>query len=241
MSNNTNTNTSSSLPIGWDNRHNQMSEKDIMLGGAAATKFASATATANITNNNNAYANEDAAAMTYKNSEDVRAFYRKKIEAQEQQQQEQQQNDSTSTSTTTTSVPIGWENRQKIKQMETQQQQGVFSNSNSRHQPPPDFTAGNRHQMSMQMQKPMQGTPPTIPEQAPLTPATLSTTGNNNNTASTTTYATAEEMLVSVTTHTLNNMAQALEQNPIALTTQNRTHFAKAMQRAMNAIANCKH
>ena len=27
------------LPVGWDDRHNQMSEKDIKLGGMAAKSF----------------------------------------------------------------------------------------------------------------------------------------------------------------------------------------------------------
>jgi ribosomal protein L12E/L44/L45/RPP1/RPP2 len=93
-------------PIGWDNRHNQMSEKDIMLGGAAATKFA----------NKNSYADDSPENMTYRTSEQVKAFYMKKIEDEIMEQEQQQQVAQAGAGSSV--PPLGWEHRQKEKESE---------------------------------------------------------------------------------------------------------------------------
>jgi hypothetical protein len=106
----------SNIPVGWGKRKNQMSEHDMKLGGDAATKFA----TKGIYRNG---------AETYKSSDEVKAFYMMKIEQAEQQQQEQQQHKEVV-------VPTGWEDRQKIRDVEAKQY-GVFARS----QPAPSSAA----------------------------------------------------------------------------------------------------
>lgn len=88
-----------SLPVGWGERKNQMSEKDIQLGGDAATKFAQP----------NAYSNAE--SPIYQTSEQVRAYYYQK-------QQDKQQ----------LSLPVGWEGREKLRQFE-QEHYSVNENS----------------------------------------------------------------------------------------------------------------
>jgi hypothetical protein len=112
---------SSNLPIGWDNRNNQMSEHDIMLGGDAANKFSSSS---------NVYQDND--TIEYQNSEQVKAFYMNKI-AQEEAAAAAATKDDTSSSTT----PIGWESRQAQRDVQAKQF-GVFAkNSNNNNAPPP--------------------------------------------------------------------------------------------------------
>lgn len=91
----------SSLPPGWGDRNNQMSEKDMKLGGAAATKFASRSHTA--------YGNGDDA---YKTSDQVREFYNKKREEE--------------AAAASSVVPDGWEDRQKQRLTEAKQY-GAFA------------------------------------------------------------------------------------------------------------------
>mmetsp|Transcript_20823 Transcript_20823/g.30828 ORF Transcript_20823/g.30828 Transcript_20823/m.30828 type:complete len:177 (-) Transcript_20823:214-744(-) len=97
----------SSLPLGWEDRNNQMSEHDMKLGGIAATKFASKAV--------NAYSEGD---NTYKTSDDVREFYLNKDEAKVDQL------DSGS------GVPDFWEERQKHKALE-EKQYCVFSSKSN--------------------------------------------------------------------------------------------------------------
>jgi hypothetical protein len=56
-----------SLPPGWDDRHNTMSEKDMQPGGAAATRFAAS----------GVYDGDNA---TYQTSDQVRAHYHKNVQ-----------------------------------------------------------------------------------------------------------------------------------------------------------------
>ena len=60
----------STLPSGWGNRNNQMSEKDIKLGGVAATKFGGTA--------KNAYENSTEGRggdIAYKTSDEVREYF----------------------------------------------------------------------------------------------------------------------------------------------------------------------
>ena len=189
---------SSNLPIGWEDRNNQMSEHDLKLGGDAANKFAAKSASVYHQQQ------QDGLRVEYQNSEQVKAFYMKKIE-----QEEKQSNSATSTSTTT---PMGWESRQAQRAVQAKQF-GVFSSKNGG-----ISTANTDIQAS-------------------------SSNDDNNNKKGTNTEQRRppEALLVDVATHSLNAMSEALTQNPtIAFSAEERAAFAQAMQRAMQAIANCR-
>jgi len=96
------------LPAGWGNRHNQMSEHDIKLGGAAATKFTGAKS---------AY-EHDAEIMEYKNSDSVRNFYLNNFSKGSSEALKDLKSGS--------HVPDFWEERQKQRELETKQM-GVYS------------------------------------------------------------------------------------------------------------------
>jgi hypothetical protein len=193
-----NGNNSVTLPVGWDTRNNQISEHDRKLGAAAAANFAS----------KNSYGDNPSA---YKNSEEVKAFYMNKIE-QELQEQQQQNNQDDNTGRKS-SLPVGWEDRQKNRQLQAEQY-GAFSRNSS--QPLPGHILQAPPQQSFSSSR----TPPSV---------TVSSSSS-----------TAEEALVKVATHTLDSMAQALENNPVHLSPEDRAAFAAAMQRAMTVIAKCR-
>ena len=99
-----------SLPIGWEDRTNQMSEKDMALGGVAATRFSKAR---------NAYSDDVGAKgqiQGYKTSDQVREFYRN---------QTKQDDDHNMSATTSISPPLGWENRQKSRDAQAAQMEAV--------------------------------------------------------------------------------------------------------------------
>lgn len=89
-----------------------MSEKDMKLGGAAATKFASKSSV---------YASEGSGTVTYQTSDQVRAFYNKKEERELEKQD-----------SAVPQLPPGWEQRQKKLAVEAKQH-GAFA----RNQPDP--------------------------------------------------------------------------------------------------------
>lgn len=84
-----------------------MSEKDMKLGGVAATKFAS----------KNAY--DGASSATYKSSDQVREHYLSEMERLNDSKEADQ-------STSSSNVPDFWESRQKERNLEAKQM-GVFS------------------------------------------------------------------------------------------------------------------
>ena len=98
----------SNLPLGWGDRHNQMSEHDMKLGGAAATKFVGAK---------NAYEN-DAGNTGYKNNDQVRDFYLNGIQKASSSVADGGKG--------TSNVPDLWEERQKQHDLQAKQM-GVFS------------------------------------------------------------------------------------------------------------------
>mmetsp|Transcript_15720 Transcript_15720/g.23815 ORF Transcript_15720/g.23815 Transcript_15720/m.23815 type:complete len:180 (+) Transcript_15720:136-675(+) len=98
----------SSLPPGWEDRNNQMSEHDMKLGGVAATKFASKAV--------NAYSEGD---DLYKTSDEVRDFYLKKQDYPGIAVNESDNN----------GVPEFWEERQRTRALE-EKQYGVFASKN---------------------------------------------------------------------------------------------------------------
>ena len=201
----------SSLPPGWGNRTNQMSEEDIKRGGVAATKFASKQNQLQ----QSVYSDDDGAAggvPSYKSSDDVRQLYLKRIEAEEQAAAAANVSQSTGASERTAEkgasiLPSGWEDRQKAREVEAKQY-GVFGRKKEGGPPPP---------------------PPSAP--APQKD------GEKQATAS---PLSAEEALVRVATHTLDSMAMALESNTVTLSGEDRAAFAEAMKRAMTAISRCR-
>lgn len=99
------------LPLGWGDRNNQMSEKDIKLGGVAATKFST----------RNAYGEDSTAS--YKNSDQVREFYLNQDDHRDMGilgSQTKNNEDKTS------SLPAFWETRQKERDLQ-EKQMNVFS------------------------------------------------------------------------------------------------------------------
>jgi hypothetical protein len=93
----------SNLPVGWGDRISTMSEHDMKLGGAAATRFISSSS-------NGAYG--DGTGAAYKSSDEVKAFYMKQIDLKNAQ---------TNESSSSSSLPVGWEERQKVRQVEDKQ------------------------------------------------------------------------------------------------------------------------
>lgn len=118
------------LPPLWNNRHNQMSEHDMKLGGMAATKFSAKNSYShhssdNSDNNSTAANNND----RYNSSDQVRDFYLNEMKH-------------TSAASDDT-VPDFWESRQKEREIQGKQM-GVFAKDTRQQQ---------QHQMQ---QTPMQ-------------------------------------------------------------------------------------
>jgi len=170
------------LPSGWEDRNNRMSEHDMKLGGMAATKFRGAK---------NAYEGDFGASTDYKNSDQVRDFYLSKIEtAGNASSAEQVTNKSES------SLPSGWETRQKERDLQSKQH-GVFS-KNADAKPKTDSNEG-------------------IDADDFLEPGVA---------------------LVQIATHTLEKMAQSIDRKKnLKIPMEERVAFAKAMKRAMDALA----
>jgi hypothetical protein len=107
-----------SLPEGWGDRNNEMSEHDMKLGGDAQNKFA----------NKNAYADES--GVVYKTSDQVKAFYMQKIQKEVAKVATSAKSSSATMVAATNSVPFGWEDRQRSREAESKQV-GAFSRNNN--------------------------------------------------------------------------------------------------------------
>ena len=197
-----------------------MSEKDMKLGGIAATKFidkslstqttvAVATDGSTIDNENNAYSGT--ASGIYKTSDQVREHYFRQIEHEHARDNDNDNDNDDSpfsssnrqggqqhqSSSSTTTTPTHWNERQKMRQLEAE----GFKNQE------PD---ANQQQSS--------GT-------------SAGSSGSAN----------AHVALVKVATHALEGLAGVLEHdNTVAIPVEDRAAFAKAMQRAMQALAAAK-
>lgn len=115
------------LPVGWDDRHNQMSEKDIKLGGMAAKSFGG-------TARRNAYDNDnDSSNCGYKTSDQVREYY---LSEMQRTAAGSNNNDNHNISSgpvgvsSKSNLPDFWEDRQKEKELQAKQM-GVFSRNDS--------------------------------------------------------------------------------------------------------------
>lgn len=221
----------SSLPPGWGNRTNQMSEEDIIKrGGVAATKFASKQNQLQQSVYNDDY--DSGSVPSYKTSDDVRQLYLKRIEAEEDaaaasaaasvSNSSHLPGDSGSTTTAgevTTVLPLGWVDRQRTREVEAQQF-GAFGRKKEDPAPMPAHSLGS----------------------APLSSAGESKIDAAQSAAvkRATPSSSAEEALVRVATHTLDNMASALENSNVVLSAEDRAAFAEAMKRAMAAISRCR-
>lgn len=240
--------SSSQLPTGWENRSNRMSEKDIKLGGMAATKFIDRSI-ANVVNNDNTNddnSNNDTTAGTgnaysgdstggYQNSDKVRAHYLNRMEQHQQQQQQQANENPFSTNRNNSSVtPIFWEERQEMRQLEAE---GL------RNKDGPGINGVSDGQAS---------------SSASTAVLKSSDTVENNVTCTGISSGSAEVALVRVATYTLETLAVTLEKstaaaaatssssrsgennNNILIPMEDRSAFAKAIQRAMQALAAAK-
>ena len=207
---------SSSLPIGWENRSNRMSEKDMKLGGIAATKFidkslSNPTAEAS-TANSNAYSGSTSGI--YQNSDQVREHYLRQIEMQQQQQDDSPFSSSNHhASQNTTTTPMFWKERQQMRRLEAE-----------------GFRNQDAEKSTKTSVAPFSGSI----SASSLTQTTTSTGSSN--------CPSAHTALVKVATHTLESLADVLEAEAsnVEIAMQDRAAFAKAIQRAMQALASAK-
>ena len=198
-----------------------MSEKDMKLGGIAATKFIDkslsniagvAVSTAGSTNDDGGAANvySKATSGIYQTSDQVREHYFRQIE----QQQQNQQVDSPFMSSNrhggnrnkNQSTPPLWEERQKIRQLEEE-----------------GFRTKDEKLKSGEQK----------------VPSSIST---RTSTSSSSSSSSAHVALVRVTTSALEGLAGVLEHDKerAEIPMQDRAAFAKAIQRAMQALAAAK-
>lgn len=192
-----------------------MSEKDMKLGGVAATKFAS----------KNAY--DGAAPATYKSSDQVREHYLSEMERLNEAKDtglsaaSAVNEASTASSASSSNVPDFWGSRQKERDIQAKQY-GVFARNASN---------------VPQQQNPLSST---HGESAAIT-ATQSSQGNARNGASSgdSSSLSPEVALVQIATNTLETMAAAMENSnsQVKIPMSERTAFANAMKRAMAALA----
>jgi hypothetical protein len=217
-----------------------MSEKDMKLGGIAATKFVdkslSTKADGNESSNSgsisiatNVYSGATSSGV-YKNSDQVREHYLRQIDQQQHQHHQDspftashrhgQHNNSSST------TPMFWEERQQMRQLEAE---------------------GFRTQATRDDRR---GTNALVEAAAaaatrqPMPQAQPSSASSSNSSSST--ACSAHVALVRVATHALEGVADALEgenKNSNAMPEiplDDRAAFAKAVQRAMQALAAAK-
>ena len=195
-----------------------MSEKDMKLGGIAATKFidkslSNPTAEAG-TANSNAYSGSTSGI--YQNSDQVREHYLRQINMQQQQQDDSPFSSSNRhSSQNTTTTPMFWKERQQMRQLEAE---------------------GFRNQ-DLEKSTKNNSTPLTGLVSASSLPQTTTSTGSTNTPS-------AHTALVKVATHTLESLADVLEADAdasnVEIPMQDRAAFAKAIQRAMQALASAK-
>mmetsp|Transcript_20396 Transcript_20396/g.38527 ORF Transcript_20396/g.38527 Transcript_20396/m.38527 type:complete len:210 (+) Transcript_20396:155-784(+) len=205
----------SNLPSGWSNRKNQMSEHDMKLGGVAQTKFGGTA--------KNAYEADVGGDGGYKNDDQVRDFYLRKIQLVDRDNNKSSSSSSNKNGNLGVSgegmgggaakynnVPDLWEERQKERESQGKQM-GVFS----KNQPPKDNNPNNNKN------------------------------GNTNNSPPS---SSAELALVQIATHTLDTMAKSLNLNSnntndngkeegVKIPMAERMAFAKAVKDAMDALA----
>ena len=191
-----------------------MCEEDIKRGGVAATKFAAKGKQLQ----RSVYADDDSGvnngALTYKSSDDVRQLYLKRIEQAEEQAAAAASSAACNNASQSSTLPPGWEDRQKSREVEAKQY-GVFGRKNEG-QPSSSAPRTSLESVGGALRN------------------TSAAHGKEKRTKS------AEEALVRVATHTLDNMASALENNNVALSAEDRAAFAEAMKRAMAAISRCR-
>lgn len=209
-----------------------MSEKDMKLGGIAATKFVdkslSSKAGGNESSNSgsisgatNAYSG---ASGVYQNSDQVREHYLRQLDQQQQQQEDSpfaashrhgQHNSGSST------TPMFWEERQQMRQLEAE----GFRTQAARNA---------RRGTNAFPEAAVAATPQPMPQAQP------------SSERSTSASCSAQVALVRVATHALEGVADALEgdnKNNNGMPTiplEDRAAFARAVQRAMQALAAAK-
>ena len=144
----------------------------------------------------------------------VRQLYLKRIERAEEKAAAAASSAAYNNVSQSSTLPPGWEDRQKSREVEAKQY-GVFGRKN---EGPPSSSAPRASLESV----------------GGASRNNSAAQGEGKRTTS------AEEALVRVATHTLDNMASALENNNVALSAEDRAAFAEAMKRAMAAISRCR-
>ncbi|CAJ1931413.1 unnamed protein product [Cylindrotheca closterium] len=184
-----------------------MSEKDMKLGGAAATKFAS----------KNSY--DGAASATYKSTDQVREYYLSEMERLKEAKEVEQSNTSTTneasgTSVSSSNVPDFWASRQRERDLQAKQM-GVF--------------ARNATTMPQQQNQ-------SVPSSSPVSvmaSATSSTTGASSGSSLSPEVALVQ--IATNTLETMAAAMESNSQTKIPMS--ERAAFANAMKRAMAALA----
>lgn len=192
-----------------------MSEKDMKLGGIAATKFIDKSLSSSVSSSsdvpeNNAYST--AASGIYQNSDQVREHYLRQIEQQNQQQQRKKAHDDSPFASgnrhgSQVSTPMFWEERQQMRQLEAE----GYLNQDT------DASSGTKSPSLASSTQPTSSSPKSI-------------------------RSNAHGALVKIATHTLDTLADLLEKdkNKVEISMEDRAAFAKAIQRAMQALATAK-
>lgn len=248
------------VPIGWENRLNSMSEKDIQLGGVAANHFSNRRGQTPM----NAY-NGDATGV-YKSSEDVRKHYYQLSMGESHSNTPSPAHPSNNSSSTRhisstknaaqseddSVLPTLWADRQKERDIQAKQF-GVYRHSQNK--PSLEISSTPTPVESSQQPKARsQQAESTSSEPAAITTtATSTTTTTTTSSSSSNHHYDAHVALVKVATHTLNTLADTIVMNsrsnnnnnnnnstglsPIRIPFAEKAELAKAIQRAMEALA----
>ena len=254
MDSSNNSNNNNELPIGWNDRTNQMSEHDMKLGGIAATKFSTTKGGVTMTN-----AYSDSSDGIYQTSDQVRDFYyarQQQLETMENNNNNnndnndsnserndcsnshsQQLQQGSSSSTSNSILPLGWEERQKSKQLE-QLQHGIFSSRNAATSH--STTAASTYPRTTTTSCRKSSSSATSSTTAAAIGATTTRTSTTTTSSSNHTHSSAELALVKIATHTLETLAETLNRNPTSIPMKEREEFATAMRHAMEVMAKCR-
>ena len=197
------------LPVGWDDRHNQMSEKDIKLGGMAAKSFGGTA--------RNAYENDNDGCINrgYKTSDQVREYYLSEMQRTSGGGTSSDNHHISSGSvegvSSKSNLPDFWEDRQKEKELQAKQM-GVFSDSYDTNTDSNMYSTNisTSHEKGIKF---------------------------DNDAKDGASSFSAELALVQIATHTLEKLTIALEGKAIKIPMNDRAKFAKAIQGTMNAMA----
>eukprot|EP00227_Mantoniella_beaufortii_P014557 CAMPEP_0197576522 /NCGR_PEP_ID=MMETSP1326-20131121/1526_1 /TAXON_ID=1155430 /ORGANISM="Genus nov. species nov., Strain RCC2288" /LENGTH=265 /DNA_ID=CAMNT_0043139471 /DNA_START=107 /DNA_END=901 /DNA_ORIENTATION=+ len=225
-----------SLPLGWENRRNNFSEKDMKLGASAMGTFSSKGLLAG------AYAD---GSENHKTSEEVEAHWMGMIEKERKEEDEEAAAAGEGAGDAArggSSLPWGFQNRIKVREAEAKAygaheqlateavlaRAGLPSKSLSaafgggRHAPPPVF---------------IHAPPPgSMDENVAAATAAAASSSAFVPSFAPSSYATPESALLNVAVNSLETLAAVLNARPVPLDAEDRAKFAAAVKRAMDAV-----